>query len=128
MTLEYDWPGNVRELAAVIERAVILGNGHHLDLAAALGTHHRTGVPAPSRGIPIEPWSRSAGLGPIATLDEAMAEHIARALQLTQGRIEGARGAAALLGINPHTLRARMRKLGLEWKRFRAVTAVRVQA
>ena len=73
MALDYDWPGNVRELAAVIERAVILGNGHHLDLAAALGTHHRTGVPAPSRGLPVEQWSRSAGLGPIATLDQAIA-------------------------------------------------------
>ena len=60
-------------------------------------------------------------------LDEAMAEHIARALQLTQGRIEGPRGAAALLGINPHTLRARMRKLGLQWKRFRAVPTARTQ-
>ena len=57
-----------------------------------------------------------------------MAEHIVRALQLTQGRIEGSRGAAALLGINPHTLRARMRKLGLEWKRFRVVPAARAQA
>jgi transcriptional regulator with GAF, ATPase, and Fis domain len=128
MALDYDWPGNVRELAAVIERAVILGNGHHLDLAAALGTHHRTGVPAPRRGLRVEQWSRSVGPGPIATLDEAMAEHIARALQLTQGRVEGQRGAAALLGINPHTLRARMRKLGLEWKRFRAVPVARSQA
>ena len=55
----------------------------------------------------------------IATLDEAMAEHIERALAATRGRIEGPTGAAALLGINPHTLRARMRKLGVEWARFR---------
>ena len=48
-----------------------------------------------------------------------MAEHIVDALKRTQGRIEGARGAAALLDINPHTLRSRMRKLGIEWARFR---------
>src|SRR6185503_9675369 len=114
-----------RELAAVIERAVILGNGHHLDLGGALGSHHRTGV-QPSQ-TPGDSRNRSAPTGRIATLDEAMADHIARALQLTDGRIEGARGAAALLGINPHTLRARMRKLGLDWKRYRGLTAVRVQ-
>ncbi len=53
------------------------------------------------------------------TLDEAMKAHIERALIATRGRIEGRTGAAAILGINPHTLRARMRKLGLEWSRFR---------
>ncbi len=53
------------------------------------------------------------------TLDQAMAGHIEDALTRTNGRIEGAGGAASLLGINPHTLRARMRKLGIEWRRFR---------
>src|SRR5690606_14629401 len=33
----YGWPGNVRELAAVIERAAILGNGRHIEVARALG-------------------------------------------------------------------------------------------
>lgn len=55
----------------------------------------------------------------LLTLDEAMKAHIQRALIATRGRIEGRTGAAAILGINPHTLRARMRKLGLEWSRFR---------
>jgi transcriptional regulator with GAF, ATPase, and Fis domain len=48
-----------------------------------------------------------------------MASHIETALARTRGRIEGEHGAAALLGINPHTLRARMRKLGVDWRRFR---------
>jgi transcriptional regulator with GAF, ATPase, and Fis domain len=56
----------------------------------------------------------------VQTFDAAMAEHIKRALAVTRGRIEGANGAAALLGINPHTLRARMRKLGVVWKEYRA--------
>jgi transcriptional regulator with GAF, ATPase, and Fis domain len=55
----------------------------------------------------------------LMTLDEAMKVHIQRALIATRGRIEGRSGAAAILGINPHTLRARMRKLGVEWSRFR---------
>jgi transcriptional regulator with GAF, ATPase, and Fis domain len=54
------------------------------------------------------------------TLDQAMREHIERALERTRGRVEGARGAARLLAINPHTLRARMRKLRIDWDRFRA--------
>ena len=48
-----------------------------------------------------------------------MRRHIERALARTRGRIEGRRGAAALLGINPHTLRARMRKLRVDWQKFR---------
>ena len=35
------------------------------------------------------------------------------------GRIEGPRGAAQLLDINPHSLRARMRKLRIDWRNFR---------
>jgi transcriptional regulator with GAF, ATPase, and Fis domain len=49
-----------------------------------------------------------------------MRGHIEAALRLSGGRIEGARGAAKLLKINPHTLRARMRKLGIRWQEFRA--------
>jgi hydrogenase-4 transcriptional activator len=111
--LAYDWPGNVRELAAVIERAVILGGGHRMEVAAALGAT----PPAASSIAP--PPSAVSTPARIATLDEAMAEHVRRALAATRGRIEGPDGAAALLGINPHTLRARMRKLGVEWARFR---------
>jgi len=48
-----------------------------------------------------------------------MRQHIERALAATRGRIEGQRGAAAILDINPHTLRARMRKLGIDPTRFR---------
>ncbi len=59
--------------------------------------------------------------GAIEPLDVATKRHIEAALQRTQGRIEGPRGTARLLGINPHTLRARMRKLKIDWQRFRPV-------
>jgi transcriptional regulator with GAF, ATPase, and Fis domain len=45
--------------------------------------------------------------------------HIKTALEAAAGRVEGPHGAARLLGINPHTLRGRMRKLGIDWSRFR---------
>ncbi len=61
------------------------------------------------------------GGGDLAPLGAAMVSHIERALLATHGRIEGPFGAAKLLGINPHTLRARMRKLGIDWARFRTL-------
>jgi transcriptional regulator with GAF, ATPase, and Fis domain len=48
-----------------------------------------------------------------------MQRHIEAALERSLGRIEGPFGAARALGVNPHTLRARMRKLGIDWSRFR---------
>jgi transcriptional regulator with GAF, ATPase, and Fis domain len=49
----------------------------------------------------------------VSTLDEADREHILRALEATGWRIEGPKGAAAMLKLHPSTLRFRMKKLGL---------------
>ncbi|MGH7709842.1 MAG: sigma 54-interacting transcriptional regulator [Gemmatimonadaceae bacterium] len=115
LLVAYAWPGNVRELAAVIERAAILGDGRQLRLAAALGGSNGSVSPPVRAGVALKDVDRAS----VVTLDEAMTEHIERALSATGGRIEGPRGAAALLHINPHTLRARMRKLRIDWTRFR---------
>jgi transcriptional regulator with GAF, ATPase, and Fis domain len=115
----YPWPGNIRELAAVIDRAAILGDGRRLEVAAALGV-------APAEPPPVrEVGGGSGGHGiraPLESLDSAMRRHVEAALTATRGRIEGPHGAAALLAINPHTLRARMRKLGIQWREFRERT------
>ena len=103
----YDWPGNVRELAAVIERAAILGGGVRLDLARALG------LDAPAYDADDE-------IDAFPTLDDAMREHIQRALVRARGKIDGDGGAAKLLGLHANTLRSRMHKLGVRWERFRA--------
>ena len=120
LLMAYPWPGNVRELAAVIDRAAILGDGRRLDIAKALGV---TPVVAAPQTAPAAPASvaRTPGMGQadFLTLDAAMARHIEAALQATHGRVEGRYGAARLLGINPHTLRARMRKLKIDWARYR---------
>ena len=110
----YPWPGNVRELIAVVERAVILGNGERLDVAKALGV-----APGFVPGAAAAPPARPGAAEPFPSLDRAMARHIEAALARTHGKIEGPGGAAALLEINPHTLRARMRRLGVDWRRHR---------
>jgi transcriptional regulator with GAF, ATPase, and Fis domain len=117
--LAYSWPGNVRELGAVIERAAILGGGRALKIAAALASAcpaviRRQAAPPSDTPSPAPPQT-SAEL----TLDEVTSAHIRRVLKATNGRIEGKGGAAAMLGINPHTLRSRMRKLKIDWGRFR---------
>jgi len=121
----YPWPGNVRELGSVIDRAVILGGGRRLEVAKALGY---SGGPERAFGAAAAAGVASvgaagdgvpAGAGPLMPLDEAIARHIRAALAATHGRIEGPHGAALLLKINPHTLRARMRKLEIEWSAFR---------
>jgi transcriptional regulator with GAF, ATPase, and Fis domain len=95
----YDWPGNVRELAAVIERAAILGDGQHLEVGPALG-------------LAVAGLRRSAP-------DEHNKAQIEEVLRQVHGRIEGPFGAAHALGVNPHTLRSRMRRLGISWEEFR---------
>ncbi len=138
----YAWPGNVRELAAVIERAAILGNGKSLEMAKALGKAEEGGRGAeddkvtrwqgdkvtkevkpvalsPGHPVTWSPGRTSFAPSDFLSLDAAMKLHIEKALQQTRGRIEGPHGAATLLGLNPHTLRGRMRKLGLAWERFR---------
>ncbi len=110
----YPWPGNVRELGAVIDRAAILGNGKRLEVAQALGSSER-----PPTVAQTQPQQASPVSGEVLSLDAAMKKHIESVLAVTHGRIEGRRGAAALLKINPHTLRARMRKLGIDWAQYR---------
>jgi hydrogenase-4 transcriptional activator len=124
LLLEYSWPGNARELAAVIDRAVILGRGKRLEIAKALGMPLRPGgVQAVTSDNPagLTRASEESESSMLASrrMDDVMREHIERVLAATRGKIEGRLGAAEVLDVNPHTLRARMRKLGINWERFR---------
>jgi hydrogenase-4 transcriptional activator len=112
----YHWPGNVRELSAVIDRAMILSDGSKgLDVRSALGWSRPAFQVAPK--IVDSERTRSA-----ETLEDAMKKHIESALRSTHGRVEGPFGAARVLQINSNTLRARMRKLGIDWRSFRSRT------
>src|SRR6185369_15843177 len=115
-TLEnYYWPGNVRELANVIERALINSNGTVLQLADKLEAN--------------PPERRANGNGTVnggpklTRLEDVEREHILSTLHACDWRIEGAKGAADILGINSSTLRSRMIKLGIKRPRPNAAAA-----
>jgi DNA-binding NtrC family response regulator len=93
----HDWPGNVRELENVIERALIMSGGALLD-----GDDVFSGRREPSP-------SRAEG-----TLESMERAYVVRVLEGSGWQIEGERGAARILGLNPSTLRGRMRKLGIK--------------
>ncbi|MDR2438868.1 MAG: sigma-54 dependent transcriptional regulator [Planctomycetaceae bacterium] len=131
---KYSWPGNVREFGAVIDRAVLLGEGRRLAFADSLRELQGEQVPAEilaeTTATDIFFENENQSLQPLPelllqekqdflSLDDVIRQHIESALALTQGVIEGANGAGALLKINPHTLRAKMRKLGINWSKFR---------
>jgi len=92
---DYPWPGNVRELESVIERAVILCPGPVFQLADKLEI----------LSLPLSSSMR--------TLEEMERKQILKTLSETRWRINGKDGAAAILGLHPSTLRARMHKLGI---------------
>jgi transcriptional regulator with GAF, ATPase, and Fis domain len=89
---KFHWPGNVRELESAIERAVITSPGNALQVLDRFET------------------SRKPEAQDIMALADLERDHILQVLQQTGWRVQGEKGAAILLGLNPSTLRARMRK------------------
>jgi formate hydrogenlyase transcriptional activator len=95
----YPWPGNVRELENIIERAVILSGNNilQIDDFSSIGSNENL--------LPH---------GPPTSLMNVERKHILNVLKISNWVIEGNRGASKLLGLNPGTLRFRMRKLGIK--------------
>ncbi|HXJ34690.1 MAG TPA: sigma 54-interacting transcriptional regulator [Candidatus Eisenbacteria bacterium] len=103
----YAWPGNVRELQNVVERAVILSTGHVLTVEESVVP---STVPGDRPPAAVASPAPTDGAG---TLEDVERRHIHAVLEQTRWKIEGDGGAAALLDLQPSTLRSRMRKLGL---------------
>ncbi|MCP4674688.1 MAG: sigma-54-dependent Fis family transcriptional regulator [Deltaproteobacteria bacterium] len=104
--MAYPWPGNVRELENLIERAMILCRDEPLQF--------NLNGPASSPVSQATPVSEE---GALRSLDEIVEEHIRRALELAGGKIHGTGGAGEMLEMNPNTLRHRMKKYGIPFKK-----------
>jgi transcriptional regulator with GAF, ATPase, and Fis domain len=102
--LAYHWPGNVRELENVIERELILNPSGPLTFG-----HLKVGRPRQS--VPHHENTATK------KLDDVISHHIRRVLAEAEGKINGSDGAAAILDVNPSTLRNRMKKLGIDYGR-----------
>ena len=92
----YQWPGNIRELENVLERAVINSSGPKLRLVDELVSPIKKSYPNTK------------------TLEAVERDHIVQVLEQTQWKVSGKNSAAEILGLDRSTLRARMRKLGVE--------------
>jgi formate hydrogenlyase transcriptional activator len=92
----WHWPGNIRELENLVERAVILTRGSALE------------VPVSDLG------NGSAEKAVAAVPDSNQRNEFLRILKETRGRVGGADGAAARMGLKRTTLISRMKKLGID--------------
>jgi len=102
----YHWPGNVRELENLVERSFILNPSGPIQFETLgykqLMEHSELKIV--SSDDPL-------------TLGEVNASHIRKVLNMTNGKVGGKNGAAELLGLNPSTLRHKMRKLNIPFGR-----------
>jgi Nif-specific regulatory protein len=106
MLTAYHWPGNVRELENVIERAVLLSDDnviHGHQLPPTLQTAEASGTTRPE------------------TLDEILEnverEYLLDALKSSRGNMAKAAGA---LGITERIMGLRVKKYGIDPRRFKA--------
>jgi formate hydrogenlyase transcriptional activator len=99
--MAYDWPGNIRELENIIERAMILSRNGALEYGDWVPSDKGNGL---DNGKAL----------PSAKLKEVEKNHIMETLRKTGWKVSGEKGAAKLLGLNPTTLEARMKKLGIK--------------
>jgi DNA-binding NtrC family response regulator len=104
----YDWPGNIRELENTVERAAILSEDDTLRFDG-FPWDARAGARAPAR-------SGRVALPP----DSVEREAVERALAASRGRVSGASGAAARLGIPASTLESRIKRLRIDKFQYKA--------
>ena len=112
--VNYAWPGNVRELENVIERAVILSREIELEVAPDVLPEIAAVALTQAAAPRLVPQEKAPAVPLPQSIEQVERNHILEVLMRTNWRIEGADGAAALLNLNPSTLRSRMKKLGVQ--------------
>jgi formate hydrogenlyase transcriptional activator len=120
----WDWPGNIRELENFIERAVLLTRGKSLEAPLAElrkinteGLAH-TDLPEVKQVAGERANSRSDKSSVADEYERKQRDQIIRALTACKGRVGGADGAAARLGMNRTTLLSRMKKFAIYPKQY----------
>ncbi len=106
----YDWPGNVRELENIIERGLIVAKNNELEMGDWLPRFSIEEIVQPILTKPAINSSKKS-------LEEVERQHILEVLSKTNWKIRGEDGAAKILELNPTTLEARMKKLGIARRR-----------
>jgi len=101
----YDWPGNVRELQHALERACIVATDGRLRFEFAKDP--------PRRREPDTDTTTAQRILTELEMRELEANNIRAALTASKGKIYGAEGAAARLGMKPTTLASRIKALGI---------------
>jgi Nif-specific regulatory protein len=105
MLSSYHWPGNVRELANVIERAVVVCDSQ------VIHAHH---LP------PTLQTAEASGTGQTTTLRDSLEAFEKDALQDALKSARGNRAKAArLLATTERIFNYRVRKYGIDWRRFK---------
>ncbi|MGI9535418.1 MAG: sigma-54-dependent Fis family transcriptional regulator [Thermodesulfobacteriota bacterium] len=107
--LSYSWPGNVRELQNVIERAVICSENGELNIET---THDKTGINTDGKDAQLkQPKDKILTM---SELQEIERENIIKALESTNWKVSGEKGAAKLLGMPSTTLSSKIKALGIK--------------
>jgi formate hydrogenlyase transcriptional activator len=125
----WEWPGNIRELENLMERAVILTRGKSLEAPLAELRKLNTDEPAHVAAAQGQEDIARIVKETISALDSKKSvvgddhakqqrEEIVRALTESKGRVGGAEGAAARMGVNRTTLLARMKKFGIDPRQY----------
>ncbi|MBA3036579.1 MAG: sigma-54-dependent Fis family transcriptional regulator [Desulfobacterium sp.] len=142
---KYHWPGNVRELENFVERTLIQNRGKNISdpisfenvlfqntesepmqqadqnykpsIEDKLSMHMKEIIkiilPESERSKLYSQKNENESL----KLDDILASHINKVLKITRGKVTGPGGASELMGLNPSTLRSKMKKIGLSLKR-----------
>jgi formate hydrogenlyase transcriptional activator len=122
--MAWEWPGNIRELENFVERAVIVTRGKSLEAPTTeLRRVNPEEAAAAVRGSAQEDIARIVketlnalhqNSSAVEVRAQRQREEIVRALTESKGRVGGADGAAARMGVNRSTLISRIRKFGID--------------
>jgi formate hydrogenlyase transcriptional activator len=111
--MSYSWPGNIRELRNVLEQSAILCDEPLLHVPADLTAEKSAAATGTSM------------LG--AAVERNEMDMIERALADARGRVAGASGAAARLGVPASTLESKIRRFNIDKLHYRATGLARAR-